>query len=105
MKYCVILTLLSVIIFNTAFAQDNQEWKNYKIFQVNAEYPHASFMSCKTQVEALKYPYLPASGYQLLSGNWRFKWSRNPSEKPANFFKEDFNTDGWKTIHVPADWQ
>ena len=104
-KIAVILSLLLANGLNIGFAQDNQEWKNFRIFQVNAEYPHASFMSYKTKEEALKYVYLPASGYQLLSGDWRFNWSRNPSEKPANFFKEDFNTDGWKTIHVPADWQ
>lgn len=61
-KYITLLMLLATLDFNAVFGQDNQEWKNYKVFQVNAEYPHASFMSCKTQEEALKYPYLPASG-------------------------------------------
>jgi len=71
-KIAVILSLLLANGLNIGFAQDNQEWKNFRIFQVNAEYPHASFMSYKTKEEALKYVYLPASGYQLLSGDWRF---------------------------------
>jgi len=104
-KYLIFLSLLSTIAFNSAFCQDNQEWKNYKIFQVNAEHPHAYFMNYKTVQEALKYSYLPASGYQLLSGDWRFKWSRNPSERPLYFYQENFNTTDWKTIPVPADWQ
>jgi beta-galactosidase len=104
-KYFIVLSLISTIGINTVFCQDNQEWKNYKIFQVNAEKPHASFMSCKTEEEALQYPYLPAFGYQLLSGNWRFKWSRNPSEKPAGFFEKNFDISKWNIIPVPADWQ
>jgi beta-galactosidase len=104
-KYFIISILLFTVGLNAVFGQDNQEWKNYKVFQVNAEQPHASFMSYKTREEALKFAYLPASGYQLLSGNWLFKWSRNPSERPVDFFQKNFNTSGWKTIPVPADWQ
>ncbi len=103
--YFIILILVSIIGLNVVFGQDNQEWKNYKIFQVNAEQPHASFTSYKTKDEALKQAYLPVSGYQLLSGNWLFKWSRNPSERPVNFFRKDFDTHDWKTMPVPADWQ
>lgn len=103
--FCVFLTLLLVIGLNNAHGQTNEEWKDYTVFQVNAEAPHASFMSYKTPEDALKYTYLPASGYQLLSGSWRFKWSRNPSERPVNFFRTDFNTNDWNIIPVPADWQ
>ncbi len=104
-RYFLILTLFLLILLHTAFAQDNQEWKNYKVFQVNEEHPHGSFMSYKTTEDALKYAYLPASGYQLLSGDSRFKWSRNPSERPAGFFQKSFDVSKWKTIPVPADWQ
>ena len=101
----IILILLSIICLDAAFGQSNLEWKNYKVFQVNAQRPHASFMSYKTPEDALKYTSLPASAYQLLSGEWRFRWSRNPSERPVNFFQENFDTNNWKTIAVPADWQ
>lgn len=100
-----ILALLYFICIKTVFAQDNQEWKNYKIFQINAEQPRASFMVYNSGKEALKQAYLPNPNYQLLSGNWSFKWSRNPSERPVNFFQNSFNTTNWKTIKVPADWQ
>ena len=93
-------TLLHIVM-----AQDSSAWKDYKIFQVNAEQPHASFMVYNTKEEALKRGYLPSPSYQLLSGDWLFKWSRNPSERPVDFYKPDFNTSGWKTIPVPADWQ
>jgi beta-galactosidase len=104
-KFINTIGVLLFAILNNCFGQDNQEWKDYKIFQVNAEQPRTSFMVYKTKDEALKYTYLPTSSYQLLSGNWNFKWSRNPSERPAGFYHTDFNTSNWKTIQVPADWQ
>jgi beta-galactosidase len=104
-KYFYSLILFLIASVKSAVGQDGQEWKNYSIFQVNAERPRASFMNYKTPNEALEYTYLPTSGYQLLSGNWLFKWSRNPSERPSTFFKTDFNTSNWKNIPVPADWQ
>jgi beta-galactosidase len=104
-KKCFIVIILLLTIGLNVFGQDNLEWKNYRIFQVNAEHPHASFMSYKTKEEALKYTYLPSSGYQLLSGDWQFKWSSNPSERPSDFFRVNYKTTGWKTIPVPADWQ
>ncbi|MFD1257830.1 glycoside hydrolase family 2 TIM barrel-domain containing protein [Mucilaginibacter terrae] len=87
------------------FAQNGQEWKDYSVLQVNAELPRASFMVYKNKHAALQNQYLPTSSYQSLNGKWRFKWSRNPSQKPNAFFENDYNVTGWKFITVPSDWQ
>jgi beta-galactosidase len=105
LKKSIILILLLLAGLKPVLGQDGQEWKNYRIFQVNAERPHASFMSYRTKEEALKYSYLPSPDYQLLSGNWWFKWSYNPAQSPEGFFAKDYKMTGWKTIPVPSDWQ
>ena len=83
----------------------NQEWKNYRIFQVNAEQPRASFVAYRSVNEALNHSYFPTENYQLLSGKWRFMWSQNPAQRPKDFYKNDYNLSGWKDIPVPSDWQ
>jgi beta-galactosidase len=98
---------LFFIRFALLQAQEKQmkpEWNNVDVFQVNSEAPRVSFMTYGQREAALKYDYLP-SEYQLLSGNWSFKWSYNPSQRPADFYKEDFDISGWKSIPVPSDWQ
>lgn len=81
------------------------EWNNVDVFQVNTEAPRASFMTYARREQALKYDYLPAGDYQLLSENWSFKWSSNPSLRPVDFYREDFDISRWKSIAVPSDWQ
>ena len=40
-----------------------------------------------------------------LDGQWQFHWSRNPEERPALFFLEDYDVSGWDRITVPGNWQ
>lgn len=40
-----------------------------------------------------------------LDGQWRFKWSRNPDERPAGFEQTDYDISQWDTISVPGNWQ
>jgi beta-galactosidase len=42
---------------------------------------------------------------KVLNGNWKFFWSRNPLERPVDFYKQDYNISSWKEIPVPSDWQ
>ena len=40
-----------------------------------------------------------------LDGEWQFHWSRNPQERPVEFYREDFEVRGWDKIKVPGNWQ
>ena len=40
-----------------------------------------------------------------LDGQWLFHWSRKPEERPADFYKEDYDVNQWKKISVPGNWQ
>jgi beta-galactosidase len=42
---------------------------------------------------------------KLLNGNWKFFWSKNPAERPVDFYMENFDISSWKEIPVPSDWQ
>ena len=40
-----------------------------------------------------------------LDGKWNFYWSRNPEERPADFYREDYDVSQWDKITVPGNWQ
>lgn len=43
-----------------------------------------------------------SSLYQSLNGTWQFAYSVNPGGRPADFYREDYNADGFGEIQVPC---
>lgn len=67
------------------------EWEDPSCFNINKE---------KARVLAdLK------ENRQSLHGDWLFHWSKNPAERPKDFFKTDFDSSQWATVKVPGLWQ
>ncbi len=93
--------------FTNVYSQNptKAEWQDYTIFQVGAEAPRSSFLTYKNREDALNYKNFPKDDYTLLNGQWSFYWSRNPMERPVDFYSESYNISKWKKILVPADWQ
>ena len=52
----------------------------------------------KGEVEKSKY-------YLSLNGKWKFKWVRDPKNRPKKFFQPSFNDLIWDDIFVPANWE
>ncbi|MDT7785219.1 MAG: beta-galactosidase [Pseudonocardiales bacterium] len=40
-----------------------------------------------------------------LDGQWRIAMADKPSEVPARFYADDYDTSGWRTVNVPHTWQ
>lgn len=88
------------------------EWENEQIFAVNKEEGHVTYIPFPS-VESLKAdPYfekpweVPGSSlFQLLNGSWKFNWVKQPSERPVNFYKKDYDVSSWKEITVPSNWE
>ncbi|MEG1576972.1 MAG: beta-galactosidase, partial [Clostridium sp.] len=70
-----------------------------EVFRVNRLDAHSDhrFYSTEADMEAKNETLL-----QSLNGQWDFSWSRCPSERPADFHKEDYDLSGFKTIEVPG---
>nr|NQU91409.1 glycoside hydrolase family 2 [Bacteroidota bacterium] len=43
--------------------------------------------------------------YRSLNGSWKFNWVENIGERPLDFYRPDFNSDGWDQIAVPSNWE
>lgn len=82
------------------------EWyDDPETFQVNRERAHATMIPFATNRQALEYERGKSPYYYSLNGKWKFNWSKNPEERPKDFYKENFKVDHWDEIKVPSSWQ
>lgn len=84
-------------------AQSMNDWEQPRMPSSGTVQPHAHY---------IPYPDLPSALEQKqssrilsLDGNWKFNWVSTVEQRPADFFKPDFNTASWPFIKVPANWQ
>lgn len=43
--------------------------------------------------------------YQSLNGMWKFYWVKEPSERPLEFYKVDYDVSHWNELPVPSNWE
>ena len=88
-------------------------WENETIFAENKEQGHATYMPYASEQEMLadkKYYATPwtdvhSSRYCSLNGEWAFQLVSEPSQRPLDFYKEDYDISGWDKIPVPSNWE
>ncbi|ALJ06459.1 hypothetical protein APS56_15540 [Pseudalgibacter alginicilyticus] len=89
-----------------AEAWENPEWENPEIFQINREEPTASFYKYLDEKSAIANDsWNNSSLYQSLNGTWKFYYADSVQARPTDFYKSDFNIDGWDDITVPSNWE
>ena len=92
-----VLIFLAFVLTLTAQAQTVPDWENPAVLGINKLPYHATLQmpskwkECKEIVS--------------LDGKWNFHWSRNPEERPADFYREDYDVSQWDKITVPGNWQ
>lgn len=80
------------------------EWQSPDSLAYNKEQPRATFFSF-ADVESARRVLPENSAYWLsLNGTWKFRWSPNPEERPADFYKPEYDTAGWDDLNVPSNW-
>jgi len=84
--------------------KDPVEWENPLVNAINREAPRAWFVPFED--EALLGGSLWESNLiRSLNGSWKFHLSQNPGERPADFYRDDYDTEGWDRIPVPSNWE
>ena len=85
------------------------EWENQAIFGINKEPGRATMLLYASEKEmqadeAYRKPWLwPNSSLRLmLNGQWQFNWVPKPEDRPADFYKINYDASSWKTIQVPS---
>jgi beta-galactosidase len=82
-----------------------RDWENPEVFNINREDPHATLISFNDAKSALEAKKSGSPNYLSLDGKWKFNYSNTPAERPAWFFKDDYDTRDWDEIDVPSNWQ
>ena len=102
-----ILLVLPTVLTAQSNLGDLPDWENPLVIGTNKEPAHLSFMHYPDRQSALAdssfefhTPY-----YKSLDGQWKFKWSKNPAERPKDFYRTEYDITEWTNIKVPASWQ
>lgn len=101
--YSLITVLCSLAM--PAHAQQFTEWQDMKVNEINRFMTHASFFAFENKEKALRGDMKASDNFLSLHGNWSFKWVENADQRPTDFFKTDYNAQGWGTMKVPAIWE
>lgn len=92
--FFIALFISSVTSFLSAQQRD---WENPLVIGRNKLPYHAT----------LQLPSRQQTCEEILSldGMWHFHWSRNPDERPKEFYRADYDVSEWPQIAVPGNWQ
>jgi len=71
----------------------------------NKEPPHNTLVPYQDIDSALSGNFESSQYYKLLNGEWKFNWVKKPSERPVDFYKENFDNSLWDEIPVPSNWE
>ncbi len=101
------LTLLYILLISTISSAQKQlpEWNNPQLFGVNKMDPRAHFFPFESEKLAENNVPEESNWYKSLNGIWKFKWSKNPAQKPSDFYKQEFSVSTWQDIIVPGNWE
>ncbi|MDQ8199444.1 glycoside hydrolase family 2 TIM barrel-domain containing protein [Pelagicoccus enzymogenes] len=88
-------------------AEVRPEWNDPAVIQLNVEAARSSFIPFSNRDTALEEIDEPkrSTRYMSLSGDWAFKWSASPGDRPLGFHQSDFDDYAWERIVVPSNWQ
>ncbi len=100
-----ILLVCFALTGGLGFCEDRPEWDNPRVFQVNRERPHATMMIYPTAALARQGDRTRSPWFRSLNGRWKFHWVARPADRPAEFYRTDFDDTNWQTIPVPSNWQ
>lgn len=91
----------------------DDDWENEQIIGRNklpghvTMVPYPDVASLKADTPYFQHPWeIPASAdYMSLNGTWKFHWVKEPSLRPKDFYKKDYDTGSWAQIPVPSCWE
>jgi beta-galactosidase len=81
------------------------DWENPQMIGRNKEAARATAIPFVDVDTALMRNPAASPWSVSLNGEWSFNWAENPAQRPAEFFRPEFDVSAWDLIPVPANWQ
>lgn len=100
---------LALFAATAVSAAELPEWQDMNAFRLGQLDPHecvvpyASGPGAEKQIADQAFDKSP--WYMSLNGQWDFKWSPSPTERPEGFQNKNYSVAGWDKIQVPGNWQ
>ena len=91
-------------LFGQAAAPTGNEWQAPGELGYDKLPARALFSSFSSVDEARKVLPEFAKDYLSLDGEWRFHFSKNPDERPKDFFTRGYDDSRWDRLQVPVSW-
>lgn len=105
MKRLILSTALLAAIASSALAQGApipSQIEDPAVIGINKLPPRMATLPAPSQEVAAQTSYMNSVWVKSLNGEWRFNWVKEPSLRPADFYREDVSKDDWATIPVPS---
>ncbi len=99
-----LIILATLSLFTKSYGQQN-DWENPAVFEINRLPARATFMNYADRQSAILDDYSLSPYYLSLSGKWKFNWVPKPSDRPVDFYKDNYDISSWKEIAVPGNWE
>ena len=100
----IIAAVLSGFSFGHQDAPKGDEWQSPQQLGFNKETPHAWFFSFGDLESARKVLPENSALWMSLDGDWKFNWAPDPDQRPADFYRKDYDDSQWDMIPVPSNW-
>ena len=98
---CLLLVVLGIEGTNA----QTPDWENEQIVQRNKELGRATALPYADRAHAIRATREASPFFQNLNGDWKFRWSKDPSERPEGFYRHDYDVSQWDDVPVPSNWQ
>jgi beta-galactosidase len=97
----------AISVAQAADANDYVEWQDLNAFRNGQLDIHECVVPYASQnYQKIRSQAYSASPYYLnLNGSWKFNWAEDPTKRPTDFYKADFDASAWSNIKVPGNWQ
>ena len=90
----------------------DNDWENPAVFAIHKEEGQATFIPYADAEEmqadpAYRRPWVRtrSSRYLLLNGDWHFHWSKQPEDRPKDFYRTNYDVSDWDLLPVPSNWE
>lgn len=102
--------LTACLLFASAVGLKSQDkklpyWRDMHVLSVNKQAPRSSFMTYDNEKEALSSKYENSKYYKLLNGTWKFYFTEDQRQLPANLENPSTSFSEWHDIQVPGNWE
>ena len=105
LKNILIGALVCLACTSSALSQATvRDWENPQVVGINKLPYHATLQLPSRESECKEIISLNGQ-WRFYWSQWRFYWSANPDERPADFYRTDFDVSQWNHIIVPGNWQ